>query len=68
MTDYAKNHVDVYPNAIFIDGNQVLVKKGSVNIGNKSIETDRTHIQLTLLPESVTIHASNYQRKKNNDR
>lgn len=64
MTDYAKNHVEVYPNAIFIDGNQVLVKKGSVNIGNKSIETDLTHIQLTLLPESVTIHASNYQRKE----
>lgn len=64
MTDYAKNHVEIYPNAIFIDGNQVLVKKGSVHIGNKSIETDRTHIQLTLLPESVTIHASNYQRKE----
>lgn len=64
MTDYAKNHVEIYPNTIFIDGNQLLVKKGSVNIGNKSIETDRTHIQLTLLPESVTIHASNYQRKE----
>ena len=27
MTDYAKNHVEIYPNAISIDGNQVLVKK-----------------------------------------
>ena len=65
MTDYAKNHVEIYPNAILIDGREVLVESGSFTVEARREGDTRSPVTLTLIPETVTFYTSFYERKKN---
>ena len=65
MSDFPENHIEIYQNAILIDGREVLVESGSFTVEARREGDTRSPVTLTLLPETVTFYTSFYERKKN---
>ena len=51
-----KNHIDIYPDAVLIDGHEVAVIEGGVFINDYACKDAVTTVTLDLLPKSVTFH------------
>ena len=51
-----KNHIDIYPDAVLIDGHEVMVIEGGVFINDYANKDAVTAVTLDLLPKSVTVH------------
>ena len=50
------NRIDIYPDAVLIDGHEVMVKEGGVFINDYAAKDAVTTVTLDLLPKSVTMH------------
>ena len=59
------NKLDIYSNAVFIDGKQVSVKKHGVHIHNYADRGELMTVSIELMPSEVTIHNSPYKDARN---
>ena len=60
-----ENKLEIYPNAVLIDGKQVRVRKDGVNINNYANREELMTVTLELMPSAVTIHPHLYKGTEN---
>lgn len=60
-----ENKLEIYPNAVLIDGKQVRVRKDGVNINNYANREELMTVTLELMPSAVTIHPRLYKGTEN---
>lgn len=56
-----ENKLEIYPNAVLIDGKQVRVRKDGVNINNYANREALMTVTLEIMPSAVTIHPQPYE-------
>ena len=60
------NKLDIYPNAVLIDGKRVHVKKHGVHIHNYADRGELMTVSIELMPESVTLYSEPFEGKGGN--
>ena len=60
-----ENKLEIYPNAVLIDGKRVRVRKDGVNINNYANREELMAVTLEIMPSAVTIHPQLYKGTKN---
>lgn len=60
-----ENKLEIYPNAVLIDGKQVRVRKDGVNINNYANREALMTVTLELMPSAVTIYPHLYKGTEN---
>lgn len=60
-----ENKLEIYPNAVLIDGKQVRVRKDGVNINNYANREELMTVTLELMPSAVAIHPQLYKGTEN---
>ena len=60
------NKIDIYPNAVFIDGKEMRVKKNGVQLNGYGNSNTLVTISLELMPESVTLYSEPFEEKGSN--
>ena len=60
-----ENKLEIYPNAVLIDGKQVRVRKDGVNINNYANREELMTVTLELMPSAVAIHPRLYKGTEN---
>ena len=59
------NKLDIYPNAVLIDGKRVHVKKHGVHIYNYADRGELMTVSIELIPSEVAIHNNPYKDARN---
>jgi hypothetical protein len=60
------NKLEIYPNAVLIDGKPVRVRKHGVHIQNYADRGGHMTVSLELMPESVTLYSEPFEEKGGN--
>lgn len=60
-----ENKLEIYPNAVLIDGKRVPVRKHGVHIHNYADRGELMTVTLELMPSEVTIHKNPYKDARN---